>query len=260
MLARRGLAFQCTTTSVSRAIALRESIRLRQHFFDDPVRQPLRKGPRIADLTGLKLWSSAKPMLHHMESDVLPALRGALASPRPLRVLELGSGCGFLGIGLAALGETVVLTDPAIPVNFEHEEEDGARSSLDWLQSNIDLNRELVGERAVARQLAWGDPQHEAAIRREWSGEDGFDLIVGSDLLYNPDEYEGLLHTLRAFCAADRHPPALLVYPPRHPGEQRFFDSASHDFRLRRRTIQGRAGENGASLVELNQMGAAETR
>ena len=227
-------------------------INLRQHFFDNPVRQP-RRGQRVADLTGLKLWSSAKPLLHHMELVVLPRLRSALATPRPLRVLELGSGCGYLGIGIAALGEEVVLTNPAIPVNFEEEEEEGARTTLDWLQGNIDLNLELVGARALARRLAWGNEDDEMAIKHEWCREDtsgsGFDVIVGSDLLYNPDEYDGLLHTLRTFCY--RGAPALLAYPPRHPGEQRFFAAASEDFHVGLRTF-GHDDESGArSLAEL---------
>lgn len=63
-----------------------------------------------ADLTGLKLWYSAAPMFAHIRSKVLPKLLAERACsslssssiPPLLRVLELGSGTGFLGIALAA--------------------------------------------------------------------------------------------------------------------------------------------------------------
>ena len=73
--------------------AIHDAIQIRQHFFDDgPVPQP-RGRQRVADLTGLKTWHSASPMLGHMEQEVLPRLHAGLPAPRPLRVLELGSGC-----------------------------------------------------------------------------------------------------------------------------------------------------------------------
>lgn len=279
--------------------SVREKIQLQQHWFDDgPVRQPPRGGRKSGDLTGLRTWHSQQPMLYHMHREVLPMLHQRQSSSRPLRILELGAGCGLLGIGLAALGEHVCLTDPAIPVNFEDVDENGERSSLDWLRDNVELNHELCGGRACARALAWGDADHEAALLEELrrppaaaaasAGEAGngpadgdggwlagggpFDVVLGSDLLYNPDGYEALLHTLRTFCAApaagsgsgdeapgdqqsvDQQPPStlgLLVYPPRLPGEARFFAAAEEHFEVATRDIEVGDGRPKIVVAEL---------
>ena len=55
-----------------------------------------------ADLTGTVLWDSGPVLLQFLREEY--ALEG-------MRVLELGSGTGFVGIGAAALGARVTLTD-----------------------------------------------------------------------------------------------------------------------------------------------------
>ena len=51
----------------------------------------MRRGPAR---TGL-------PLLLHLQG-VYPRVQESLGVSRPLRVLELGAGCGLLGLGLAA--------------------------------------------------------------------------------------------------------------------------------------------------------------
>ena len=51
-----------------------------------------------ADGTGLKVWPTSVPLLSHLQQ----LISKRLPMERPLRVLELGSGCGLLGMGLAA--------------------------------------------------------------------------------------------------------------------------------------------------------------
>ena len=241
-------AHQCITFGAGLTGFPEFSVNLRQHYFDTPVPQP--RGQRAADLTGLRVWHCSRPMLHHMQQSVLPELHET--KKRPLRVLELGSGCGLLGIGMAALGEHCVLTDPASPVNFESEdalETSGQRTTLEWLQDNVDLNHELSGSRAVARKLVWGNVEDEQAIRDEWCvGRDEFDLLLGSDLLYNPDQYTSLIRSMRTFCSPSTL--ALLVYQARHPGEQRFFDAASEFFDVTRSVIDG-GGDTGKPEIRL---------
>ena len=94
-------------------------LRLQQFFFDrGPVPQP--KGSRLhADGTGLKVWPTSMPLLFHLQR----LISERFTSERPLRILELGSGCGLLGLGLAATCSPcdIVLTDPAVAVNFEED-------------------------------------------------------------------------------------------------------------------------------------------
>lgn len=148
---------------------------------------------------------------------------------RPLRVLELGSGCGLLGLGLAATcNAEVVLTDPAVAVNFAEDAESG--NTLDWLRENVERNREAVGDRARVEQLAWGDADAAEALRRTCGNDAGFDLVVGSDLLYDPERYPGLLSSLHTFVGRgggskppDDAPAAVLGYPTRHGRENSFW-------------------------------------
>ena len=197
---------------------------LRQHFFDSPVAQPRGLLNRHADLSGLRLWPTSRPFLARLQKDILPAMRKQSGGSRPLRVLELGSGCGLLGIGVAALGEEVVLTDPAINVNLS---EDEFSNTLQRLKDNLDLNRGVTQGRATAEKLVWGDEQDMQAIERRYGA--AFDLILGCDLLYNPDSYPSLLQTMRRFSEGGRAP-VLLGYPPRLPGEVRFFEAVRQHF------------------------------
>eukprot|EP00747_Dinoflagellata_sp_TGD_P023290 gnl/TRDRNA2_/TRDRNA2_129703_c0_seq1.p1 gnl/TRDRNA2_/TRDRNA2_129703_c0~~gnl/TRDRNA2_/TRDRNA2_129703_c0_seq1.p1 ORF type:complete len:244 (+),score=41.67 gnl/TRDRNA2_/TRDRNA2_129703_c0_seq1:113-844(+) len=207
-------------------------LRLHQHFFHEPVAQP-RRIPRIADLSGLKLWPVALPMLHHLRDVVLPSLRQqTVTSGRPVRVLELGSGIGLLGIGLAALGDTaVVLTDPDIVVNFSEDGDEG--STLEWLQANVDLNRTVVGDRAVVRKLSWGNAADIASVKTSGT----FDLIVGSDILYNIDNYPPLLATVRAL--SSRKTVVVLGYQERHEREHEFLELASPDKAVQITSLSG---------------------
>jgi len=190
------------------------SISLHQFWFDTPVRQP-RGSRREADATGLKVWPTALPLLMH--------LQGRLAAPlaRPIRILELGSGCGLLGIGLAATcNAEVVLTDPALPVAFADDEPLG--NTLEWLAMNVELNRDAVGSRASVEKLTWGDSDDMEALRRKHPA--GFDLVVGSDLLYNPDSYGALIKTAQTFARRQ----VIFGFPTRFGSEQqRFFEAVA---------------------------------
>lgn len=214
------------------------SVTVRQHFFDRAVPQPI-GSRKTADGTGLKIWPTSMAMLQHLQNGVLNALQTRLKLTRPLRIIELGSGCGLLGLGLAATCDNVeiVLTDPDVPVNYS---EDDSGSTLAWLEQNLELNREVVGDRARVAKLAWGDAADTAELRSDCS--DGFDLVIGSDLIYDPDRYVPLTAALNDFAcsspeaqsaaaaassASASHDSAataaILGYPSRHGGEKRFF-------------------------------------
>jgi hypothetical protein len=230
------------------------ALRFEQHFFDDPVAQP-RQLPRRADLTGLKLWPTALKILDKLQEQRAGELFEAAASEgRRLRVLELGSGVGVLGLSVAALGRAdVVVTDPNIKVNFS---ETVSGSSLELLQRNVDTNRlalDAVGSVAVAHELEWSNEAHADALHAACLHDGSeFDLVLGSELLYDPDQYDSLLRTLCRF-ANDRRTVAVLGFTHRHGVEDRFLQRAVGEggFQLERESFAAAERSSAWTLATL---------
>ena len=112
-----------------------------------------------------------------------------------------------------------------------------------------------AGARLSVRRLVWGDEGDLAALertRREEGGgiggekgEGDFDLVVGSDLLYNPDSFPALVRTLRGLAGRSGGVPVCLSYAPRNLGEPAFFELAEGEgmtFRAERIGDRGAGG------------------
>jgi|MDSY01.1.fsa_nt_gb hypothetical protein len=71
------------------------------------------------------------------------------------------------------------------------------------------------------RPFEWNHPEHAAAINAEFAMP--WDLVIGSDLLYDPDQYPALART---FCELMRDDETLgvLGFPHRHGAEKRFVE------------------------------------
>ena len=94
----------------------------------------------------ISVWSSSIPLLKYFETFVFPVLLKSQHSKgiKPIKILELGSGTGVLGIGIASLGLNVVLTDPALDMNLSEER---SSNTMEHLRTNLDKNKELIGDR-----------------------------------------------------------------------------------------------------------------
>ncbi|RVE47583.1 hypothetical protein evm_007781 [Chilo suppressalis] len=95
-----------------------------------------------------------------------------------LKVLELGSGLGVVGLTAATLGAQVTLTD--LP------------EALPLLRLNINENKSKIcsmGGYAVAESLIWGDNSSEI-LKEE------FNMIVMADCVYYEEAIDSLMHTL----------------------------------------------------------------
>jgi|EP01046_Picozoa_sp_COSAG06_P010884 predicted nicotinamide N-methyase len=96
------------------------------------------------------------------------------------RVVELGSGCGLGGITVAALGADTVLTDIV----------------TQQAQANVTQTFGEQPPRAPAvRRLCWGDSRDMARVMADGGS---FDVIIGSDILYNEASWPALLATIAA--------------------------------------------------------------
>ncbi|KAJ4974430.1 hypothetical protein NE237_007604 [Protea cynaroides] len=101
----------------------------------------------------------------------------------PLRILELGSGTGLVGITAAAtLGANVTLTDlPHVVAN---------------LQFNVDANCNtftLNGGSINVATLRWGETEDMKSTGHE------FDLLLASDVVYHDHLFDPLLKTLQFY-------------------------------------------------------------
>jgi len=109
-------------------------------------------------------------------------LKQNLPAAGHLNILELGSGCGWLGMSLAEhLGDraTVVMS----------EQENGG--GLDWLKHNLSLNPHIKNCKAIA--LDWVHVPEEVR-NTHWN------FIIGSELVYSPITCELLPRVMRSLC------------------------------------------------------------
>jgi hypothetical protein len=120
-------------------------------------------------------------------------------------VLELGCGCGVVGLSLAqtVANVTVVMTD--LPENE------------DIVKLNIALLKTAPGSSAVFKPLPWG-----SSLPKDF-GLPFYDLIFAADCTYNPDSSPALVQTLVAFSEGS-NTSILIAMKVRHFGEAIFFD------------------------------------
>ncbi len=147
---------------------------------------------------------------------------GHVLSRMPARgrsLLEIGAGCGVAGLAAAALGfESVCITD----IDAD---------ALLFARINI-LKNNLQDRAYVCRADLRSDTLADMP-------EGGFDLIVGSEILYLEDLYRPLVKFIKRHLAApgaDRTPEALLTTDHRRSAKG-FFKRAEKEFHIEHRQI-----------------------
>lgn len=135
--------------------------------------------------TGGCVWDTAYVLSRWAESRVA-AWRARLTPPRRLRVLEVGAGCGLLGIALAHMGCDVIVSEQP--------------SAMANLAANASANAPTRdGGSVCALQLDWSHAVDVATA----AASGPYDLIVGTDVVYALEAVEPLLGTLHE-CAHDQ--------------------------------------------------------
>jgi hypothetical protein len=134
--------------------------------------------------TGGKVWQASIDFF-----DFLVSTR-VFTDSHPVRMLELGSGCGWLGLRLAK-------EYPTLSVVMTEQENFGA---LERLQHNIALNPDIRSASALA--LDWGDIPADV-VEAPW------DLVIGSELVYS---YEGARLLPRVIKALLTGPSSVCYY------------------------------------------------
>nr|POE51544.1 upf0665 family protein c23c4.06c [Quercus suber] len=164
------------------------------------------------------LWDGSQVLAQHIDQTIslqapaspLPLLEYVLVSAtfRRLNLIELGCGCGSVGISVAqAIPDCdVLLTD--LP------------EARELVQLNIARMQPAMSARVRFQPLDWEEhAQLPEALRRRTN-----DLIVVSECTYNVDTLQPLVDTLVAL--VDRSPKAVIIVATktRHDSEKAFFD------------------------------------
>jgi len=191
--------------------------------------------------TGGHVWNAAYRLFHYFEyswTDIVShfplvddtpsekhiVIPNPIRRSRPLKVLELGSGCGWLGMALARN-----LTQDISRLCMTEQVMGGA---LEWLDHNIKLNRDggiplsnvdtcacdwndYIGLLQNRKDLVFSEVNRNDPCLNSSSGNDidtslssvEWDLIIGSDLVYNTAGTMMLPRVMRALCT-----PKTLIY------------------------------------------------
>lgn len=135
----------------------------------------------------------------------LPALEKKLSSP-DLQIIELGAGCGIVGITLSQhlpIISQVLLTD--LPE---------ASSILDHNLSSL-----LKPSKGISHQvLDWSSPLPSNVTATNW------DLVLVADCTYNPDVVPDLVITLGKIADVNEDAVVCLAMKVRHDSEKIFFE------------------------------------
>ncbi|KAJ5206991.1 hypothetical protein N7491_002378 [Penicillium cf. griseofulvum] len=137
----------------------------------------------------------------------IPALKHVLSIDRnqPLQVVELGAGCGIVGIALATTlpNCSVMLTDlPEVE---------------DIVTRNINAAQLAATSSLHYQNLDWDDPPEELCPRP-------IELILVSDCTYNADSLPALVSTLDRLVRTSPEALILVALKRRHDSETVFFD------------------------------------
>lgn len=139
----------------------------------------------------------------------LPTLEEFLGTQQDINILELGAGCGVVGITLAKLFSDrinkILLTD--LP------------EASEILEKNISAMAPKSDACSCSHQvLDWSTPLPGNVRGERW------ELVVVADCTYNPDVVPDLVQTLIRVREANKEVLILLAMKVRHDSEMVFFE------------------------------------
>ena len=199
-------------------------------------------GSDVEDNVGRFIWPTAMPMMKHIRETILPSCA------KNIILIELGAGCGLLGMGIAATHKfhKVIITD---------------HDAL-WLHRNLDLNADVLGEEVMAVRLDWGNISEldnvSTMVQEACNSVDGPNvMILASDVLYNHNSHNKLAYALRKLTSHNAPTRILIGFLNDRDNDEASFlsvarktlcDAVTHS----KAVSVERKGENGTKFIELH--------
>jgi predicted nicotinamide N-methyase len=143
-----------------------------------------------------------------LQAEGIPLVEAVIGSAtyRKLQVIELGSGCGIVGISLAQLIPDCEVICSDLP------------EAQEIAQRNIDGMNPAISSTVVFQSLDWEGPLPQVV------NDKVFDLILVADCTYNPDSSPALVDTFSNLVKRSPKSVILLSMKVRHQDELVFFD------------------------------------
>ncbi len=138
----------------------------------------------------------------------MPALAEILRgqSLQHINILELGAGCGIVGIALAHWFPNCAVQLTDLP------------EAQDLLSRNLNQALPATNSSLRSRVLDWDVESDESSLER------GLALIIVSDCTYNADSFPDLVRTLTRLSSTSPGVRILIAVKRRHDSEGIFFD------------------------------------
>ncbi|TAQ89437.1 hypothetical protein B7494_g2202 [Chlorociboria aeruginascens] len=154
-------------------------------------------------LWGHHLWNAGRLISNYLETN--PSF------VKNKTVLELGAGAGLPSLVCVVLGATkVVVTD--------YPDADLVKNlwaNIEGLEEGDGVDHEE--KKIVARGYCWGDDVEELLAHLPSSEEQGFDVLVLADLLFNHSEHVKLVATVEKTLSRKPGATALVFFTPYRP-------------------------------------------
>ena len=174
---------------------------------------------------GRFVWPTAVLMLEHIISH-------KICHDASL-IIELGAGCGVLGMGLAHAMSVVSSLSQDVPLILtDHDEE--------WLQRNVDLNKTEIGKLPIeVTRLDWRNrndikvvqdmiQQRLSSLVSDNKSEPQL-MILASDVLYNHDTHEALANTLHQLSKVSKHTRIIIGFLDDRGGDELSFSTHARE-------------------------------
>jgi len=236
------ILFSCTVAGTTRLCFRCRDVSIGVMYRDEPVAAPDTSGavdPFFFDCnydlygkTGFQIWPGSRLMTetltsgfeHHQPPLLLSAIQEQIR--KGARVLELGSGIGFVGISLAAAGAQALVTDlptlvnNAIQPNIERNvnisgsgEDDGAVVVSTWLaEAAVPVGRGWAGAAVLDLMKPLADQLVSSMVSE-------IDLVVSCDVLCFRKLLDPVLDALDAVFAASPRVEFIFTYQRRDKNE-----------------------------------------